>query len=233
MIELDKIVGFLPTNTFEIKQKREVLPYKHARIKFRKNGIWLTVSGKTVATKNSLTGITKENIKFLIRVLQNKLGLTVAESSFLNMQVYCVDLKKDVIVDYDDVSGLLSYMRELAYKNTTKQEILSYYNQYGFENSVLVKSTCKTIKDSLLIYDKKQEIFKNRKSDFDYFNNFSSDFFKTNQNILRFERRLQKAKNIRKAFHSQSIRLEDLLNSPYNVLGEKVCEVLGFNNKNG
>lgn len=229
MNEIDKITGFIPDERYTLKGYRY---YKHASVKkgycLGQYGVWVTCSGRTVAEYNSFKALNMDKVPLLVDDLEYNAGLIVTAETFLNMEVACIDCKIDVPVS--DKPAMLSFLRELAYQNTSKTEIITYYNQLGFENSILIKPSCKTVKDSLLIYDKIDEIIAKKTEDADYYNNFSRKFLNDNANLLRFERRLQKSKWVKKAFHLEDKRgmatLRDVLESPYNVVGEKVKQVL-------
>ena len=176
MNQIDKFTGFLPEGSYVMKGFNRF--DKHATVKrgycLDQHGVWVTCSGREVAEYDSLEAINMDKMQFLVEKLAENKGLIVTAETLLDMTVTCIDCKIDVPVS--DKLAMLSFLRELAYKNTSKQEIITYYNQIGFENSVLVKSSCKTVKDSLLIYSKAEEIIANKKDDLDYYHNFSSQF---------------------------------------------------------
>ena len=224
--EVDKISGFLDKGTYNYVKPKQGIYNNHATLKFGRRGVWLTMTSKLHTQKNSLHGIAKDNISYYVEELAEQKGIITTNETLLNMPIYWLDVKKDVPVT--NPPEMLSYMRELAYQSTSKNEVISFVKDLGFEQSLLIKSSCKTVKDSLTIYAKTCEMYAHRKDDIEYYNNFSLGFFVKNSNLLRFERRLQDAKAIRKAMHwdkREPVRLIDVLESPYNIVGEKVKQV--------
>ncbi len=228
MNQIDKFTGFLPEGRYTLKGYRYD---KHATVKIGhycgECGVWVTCSGREVAEYDSLEAIIMDKMPNLVERLAENKGLIVTADTLLDMAVACIDCKIDVAVS--DKPAMLSFLRELAYQNTSKTEVISYYNQLGFENSILIKPSCKTVKDSLLVYSKVDEIIANKTENEDYYNNFSRKFLNDNAHLLRFERRLQKSKWVKRAFHLEDkhgmATLRDVLESPYNVVGEKVRQV--------
>ena len=236
MNEVDKFTGFIPDGSYVMKGFNRF--DKHVTVKrgycLDQHGVWLTCSGREVAEFNSLEALNMRKVPLLAGNLAKSKGLIVTAETLLGMEVACIDCKIDVPVS--DKPAMLSFLRELAYQNTSKTEVISYYNQLGFENSILIKPSCKTVKDSLLVYDKVDEIIANKRDDEDYYNNFSRKFLNDNAHLLRFERRLQKSKWVKKAFHLEEkhgmATLKEILESPYNVVGEKVLEVFKLKERN-
>lgn len=224
--EVDKISGYLEKDSYKYLKPKYTFLNNHATIKFNKRGVWLTMTSKLYMQRNSLHGIAEDNISHYIEELAKQKGIITTAETLLNMPIYWLDVKKDVPVT--NPSEMLSYMRELAYQSTSKNEIVSFVKDLGFEQSLLIKSSAKTVKDSLMVYTKTDEMYAHRNDDIEYYNNFSSDFFVKNGNLLRFERRLQNAKAIKKAMHwdkKETVRLIDVLKCPYNIVGEKVKQV--------
>ena len=124
---------------------------------------------------------------------------------------------------------LISALKELAIKKTSKMEIISGFDkEKGFETSLTLKSTCKTIYDSLAIYPNVKEIRTNKYNDPDYFDNFSPDYLAKNFNRIRFERRLQSSKDIKKAYHLEHLEyvtLRDIFENSADVVSDKVREL--------
>ena len=90
---------------------------------------------------------------------------------------------------------------------------------------MLIKSKTKSSNDSMVIYCKIKEIRQNKWNDSDYYANFSEDWLLENENILRFERRLQKSEDIKKAFklnHLKKVTLLDVFDSDVDVVKEYV-----------
>lgn len=224
--EIDKISGFLDKGTYNYVKPKQGICNNHATFKFVRRGVWLTITSKFYTQRDLLPKISKDNINYYVEELAKQKGIITTAETLLNIPIYWLDVKKDVPVT--NPSEMLSYMRELAYQSTSKNEIISFVKDLGFEQSLLIKSSCKTVKDSLCIYTKTDEIYAHRAYDWEYYNNFSSDFLYNNRNLLRFERRLQNAKAIKKAIRwdkKEPVRLIDIFKCPYNIVGEKVKQV--------
>ncbi len=227
--EVDKISGFLSKGTYEYVKPMQEIYNNHATLKFNKYGALVTMTSKLYVQRNKLPKISKDNISNYADKIARQKGLITTAETLLNMPIYWLDVKKDVPVT--SPPEMLSYMRELAYQSTSKNEIVSFVKDLGYEQSLLIKSSAKTIKDSLTIYTKTDEMYTHRNKDMDYYNNFSLDFFVKNGNLLRFERRLQNSKAIKKALHwdkNESVRLVDILECPYNIVGEKVKQIFNM-----
>ena len=224
--EVDKVGGFLNKGDY-IYNKPPMASYNnHATFKFNKRSLWLEFTSKIYIKKDELTDISFDNIRYYTEELAKKKGIITTADALLNMRVCWLDCKKDVQVV--NPQEMLSYLRELAYQSTLKNEIITFIKDLGFEQSLVIKSSCKTVKDSLSIYTKVDEMYAHRADDWEYYNNFSQVFFENNKNLLRFERRLQDAKAIKKAMHwdkKEPVRLIDVLEHPHNIVGEKVKQV--------
>ena len=209
--------------------KTIINPHIHKKWSFD-NSLNIMASSKISAEHNSLDGITSNNIHLYPQAIYKATNVNVELSTILNSPLYWLDIK----ADKNNTTGLsgkdvISILREKSYIKTSKIEIIVGFDKNkGFETSLTLKSTCKTVKDSLAIYLKIPEIKANRHKDNVYFNNFSTDFLEENAELIRFERRLQSARAIKKAFHLKNLKivtLNDIFNSNCNVVSEKVKEI--------
>jgi hypothetical protein len=133
-------------------------------------------------------------------------------------------MKVDTINDTSlSNNEIISVLRENTYINTTKNETPSFDKNKGFETSLLVKSSTKTVHDSICVYAKYVEMNATKNIYPEYYNNFSEDSFIKISKTLRFERRLQSKKDIIKAFDlGTKVTLTDIFNSSKNVVADKI-----------
>lgn len=199
---------------------------------FRKKyfgGYKITATSKVAKEYNVLNDISRKNIDAYPEEIVKATGINIPLQILTSSPLYWLDIKADVQNDTGlTEKEVLSVLKEKAYKKTMKNLIIDYDKDNGFESSLVFKSSCKTVKDSLIIYIKIPEIISNRNDDPDYFSNFSEEFLEENANIIRFERRLQSAKDIKKAFHLEHmpfVTLDDIFDSQVNVVAEKVKEL--------
>lgn len=191
--------------------------------------IRLGVTGKLMATSQCCGGINRDNYKEALNEINDKLGLNICEYDFLNKGFICtLDIKKDI-----NVKGLtnnyISALREKLYKKTSNVELLTFEKRIGFEESILIKPTTKTGRDSLTIYSKYLELLAHKYNDLTYFNQFSTEFLESCQRVIRIERRLQSFHAIRNAFHliKGKVYMRDVLFSNIDVVEERLSKLLG------
>ena len=170
------------------------------------------------------------NIDSFPAIIERATNIQLNTSTLLNSPLYWLDTCTDI----NNGTGLstkdfISILRERAYQKTMKNEIIvGFAKDKGFESSLTVKSSCKTVKDSLAIYAKIPEIKSNKYHEPNYYNNFSDDFLINNADLIRFERRLQSAANIKKAYHLEHlsiVTLNDIFNCDKNVVADKVLDI--------
>ena len=234
--EIDKYGIIIPLNT--LNNRKKWYSYNpHITAKSNYGNLMLTVSSKVIMEYNKLGCISEDNIKYHPEIIFNSTGFDIDLETILTSHSFWLDMKTDT---YNNTGrpnkDVLSSLRERANTCTHRNEVISYKDlpddsvshdkNIGFKNSVLIRSCYKSVKDSLMIYDKIKEIKANRRTD--YFNNFSKDFLFDNKNILRFERRLQNKNAIIKAFHLEHqdyVTLLDVFNSDVDVVAEKVNQI--------
>ncbi len=226
--EIDKFGVIIPRDDFK-RISGNYKYNKHLHIKHSYGNLYLTISSKLVTKPDIIPSITPYNIEKYCNEIFNSSGYVISFNTLLNSPLYWLDMKTDCINDtgYSN-KDVISILREKTYKNTTKNETPSFGKDKGFETSLLIKSTCKTVKDSLSIYDKIQEIKDTRWLYPDFYSNFSKEFLIKNSNILRFERRLQSSKDIKKAFnlkHLKAVSLIDIFNSNIDVVEQRVQQL--------
>lgn len=222
---IDKYGIILPKGTFT-KFKQEYNSNSHINLYWSHCQLHLTITSKAVTIPDTLNYITIEDIKKHSELIFNSTGYYIPFEILISSQLFWLDMKTDVknTTGYSN-KEVISVLREKAYKNTTKNETPSFDKNKGFENSLLVTSTSKTVKDSFCVYEKILEINNTRFKYPDYYKNFSKEFLNNNTNILRFERRLQSSKDIKNAFelkHLKAVTLEDIFNSDVDVVSNKV-----------
>lgn len=198
----------------------------HIHIKYFFDEIFITWSSRAYLKANTIPAITINNIKCFSEIISISSGYEVQAEYLLHSPLSWIDVNRDIINDTSYTNAeVISILKEKSYKSTVKTEILSYENKLGFENSIVVKPSCKTIRDSFCIYDKAEEIKSCKNKEKDFYNNFSTEFLENNKNLLRFERRMQSSKDIKKAFHLEhlkTITLADIFNCECDVVTEKV-----------
>ena len=231
MINLDKLKILL--NPLQYKQEKKLTKMYSMGIQGYinpNNCLILTLSGKITSNQYSLGGITKENYYQIPEILFSKFGLLIDKNVLLNkVKVLAVDVKKDIFLE-NPPHLYISALNEAIKPYTRKVQTLIFEKDLGYEDSILVKPTTKTTKQSLSIYSKYKEIFIRRHSQLEYFEQFSEDFLESCKNILRIESRLNSFKEIRSAFHIErkgEVYLRDILFSDVNVLYEYLHKLSG------
>ncbi len=223
--QIDKYGIILQKNSFK-KLSKAFKQNPHINTYWSYGHLHVTVTSKTVPIPDKLNFITVEDLQKHQDIIFNSTGYYIPFEVIMSSQLFWLDIKKDVVntTGYSN-KDVISVLREKSYKNTTKTETPSFDKNKGFENSVLITSTCKKVKDSICVYEKISEIINTRRNYSDYYKNFSDEFLVRNANILRFERRLQSSKDIKKAFkleHQEIVTLSDIFNSNADVVNEKV-----------
>ena len=202
----------------------------HITSKINKKGqLRLSFSGRAVATPVYLGGITLDNIDFLIQEIKRTNKIILAKENLLNARVSRLDVKEDIKCN-GILSDYISLLRELAYVNTEKNEIITFIKPLGDKESLLIKSTQKTIVNSLMVYNKSAELYANRRNDNGYYNSLDSEFLESCVDILRFEHRISGAANLRKVLHleeKEKVTLKKVFNSKYNLVQQKIEQSFG------
>lgn len=210
-------------------------PYINLRSIKRNSSFLLKFGSKLLDQNDSLNGYNISNIEKVVPMLNNHLSLPYFTlKTLLNSQVYWVDVKVDVNNTTNvSTEDFMSILRDLATTKTNKLELLEYKKEnssfikgIGYNKSLLIKSTCKTVNDSLMIYPKIEEIYSLRHKDPEYYNRFSAEFKMENTNLIRFERRLQNSRNIKKNYGlPKNPLLLDILTSSRAVVSQRVNEL--------
>jgi len=190
----------------------------------------LRVSAKVLKTKDDIGSILNiSDIEKLLPIIKEFTGIKISTDALLNSKLTRVDIKKDIHFE-DALHDVISSLREIFSSCTTKNEVLTYYNKVGYNNSLLIKSTFKTVKDSLCIYKKLNEMYLKRNNDNGYYYSFSDEFIQSYKNVLRFERKIQWVKALRKALHvsnDEKVTLKHIFDCTFDLLGEKVNSLIG------
>lgn len=222
---IDKYGIILPKGSFK-RVTNVYNPNPHIKVYWEHGQLHLTATSKVVVIPDTLNHITIDDINKHSEIILNSTGYDIPFEVIMTSPLFWLDMKTDV----ENTTGfnnkaVYSVLREKAYQKTTRHETPSFDKKHGFENSLLITSSSKTVNDSLEIYNKVDEIKASCWLYPEYYNNFSEEFLRQNANILRFERRLQKAKDIKKAFHleeQKNVTLSDIFNSNVDVVAEKV-----------
>ena len=225
--EIDKIGVIITNDNYSYTgYKNNYCNNKHITTKRDFGTLYLTITSKVVKQFNKLGYISANNIQNYYEETIKNSSYSFSFETLLNSPLYWLDVKKDVC----NTTGfsnqeVISVLREKSYLSTTKNETPSFAKDRGYEDSLLIKSTTKSSNDSMVIYCKIKEIRQNKWNDSDYYANFSEDWLLENENILRFERRLQKSEDIKKAFklnHLKKVTLLDVFDSDVDVVKEYV-----------
>lgn len=225
----DKLGIILPRGSYtHHKGSKEYNPHIH--VTYTNYGCLLTVSSRVLFEKDKLPEITADNIDSFPSIIERATNIYLSVKDILNAQLYWLDICLDTTNDTGlSTKDFISILREKAYQKTMKNEIIVGFDKdKGFECSLTIKSCCKTVKDSLAIYAKIPEIKSNKYHEPNYYNNFSDDFLINNADLIRFERRLQSAANIKKAYHLEHlpiVTLNDIFNCDKNVVADKVLDI--------
>ncbi len=230
--ELDTIGLIIP---YKIKQNSFGNPYINLHPAKQSSSTLVKFGSKLLTHNDSLEGYNISNIEKVIPVLNKYLSFPYFTlETLLNSQVYWVDVKVDVNNTTNvSTEDFMSILRDLATTKTNKLELFEYKREnksfikgIGYNKSLLIKSTCKTVNDSLMIYPKIEEIYNLRHKDPEYYNRFSTEFKMANAKLIRFERRLQNSKNIKKAYGlTKTPLLLDILTSSRAVVSQRVHEL--------
>jgi len=192
------------------------------------NDLIATFSGKICSSKDDFGGITHENYNLILETLTDNWGIIITPFNFLNSTVFAFDVKKDIILDSPS-SLYISAIRESSLLSTNKILHIDFLNKLGFEESLLIKSSNKTTRDSFLIYSKFTEIYANRRKYPEYFNQFDSEFLEKNKYTIRLERRLASFKDMRKALNiteSRPVTVQEVLFSRIDLVQEKFNQLI-------
>ena len=191
------------------------------------NDLIATFSGKICSSNCDFGSITCENYTTLLdKLSQNE--IIIYPFSFLNSTVLSFDVKKDLILN-SSTCNYLSALRESLSVSTRKNLLMDFYNEIGFNESILVKSSNKTTRDSLLIYSKLTEKYANRRKYPEYFKQFDAEFLEKNKYTIRLERRLASFKDMRKALNiteSRPVTVKDVLFSRVDLVQEKFNQLI-------
>ncbi len=203
----------------------------HAWIDRKSDELCLRVSAKVLKTPDEAGSILSvTDVERLVPIIKSHTGVCLTADCLCNARLTRVDIKKDIHFKTDKLKHVISSFREMCCISTNKNEILTYCNDVGYENSLVIKSTFKTVKDSICIYDKLYEMWLKRHNDKGYYYSFSDNFKEDYKDVIRFERRLQWAKALRKALHisqRETVTLLHVFNCPYDLVAEKVESLLG------
>ena len=192
------------------------------------NDLIATFSGKICSSNCYFGGITSENYKLILEALNDNFGIIITQFNFLNSTVLSFDVKKDLILDFSS-SLYISTIREFSLLSTNKVIQIDFLNNLGFEESLLIKSSNKTTRDSFLIYSKFAEIYANRRKYPEYFKQFDAEFLEKNKYTIRLERRLASFKDMRKALNiteSRPVTVKDVLFSRVDLVQEKFNQLI-------
>ena len=224
---IDKYGIILETGSFDYIKKPK-LYNPHISYEWKFGNLNISVSSKVVQEYNKLGCISPNNIEQHPELIFEATGYKFTLETLLNANLFWLDMKTDL----ENTTGysnkeVISVLREKSYTSTSRNETPSYDKDKGFENSILIKSTSMKVNDSICEYDKIKEIRSNKHRFTDYYNNFSETYLDKNNKILRFERRLQSTKDIKKAFKicKRNITLLDIFNSDVDVVAEKVRKI--------
>ena len=226
---IDKIGIIVPNGNYTyIRRNKEYNPHIYSR--FGKYGCNLTVSSRAMLKMNELPKISKNNIGLYTPIIERATNINIDENTLLNSHLYWLDVCTDVINDTGlDNKDFIGILREQAYQKTSKHEVIvGFDKEKGFECSLTIKSSCKTIKDSLAIYSKIPEIKSNMYSQPDYYNNFSPQYMLENAYLIRNERRMQSLSAIKKAYHLEQlsvVTLNDIFACEANVVADKIMDI--------
>lgn len=192
------------------------------------NDLIITISGKICSSNCDFGSVTCTNYNIIIDKLSQKYGIIISTFNFLNSTVFTFDVKKDLILDFPS-SLYISAIRESSLLSTNKILHIDFLNKLGFEESLLIKSSNKTTRDSFLIYSKFTEIYANRRKYPEYFNQFDSEFLEKNKYTIRLERRLASFKDMRKALNiteSRPVTVQEVLFSRIDLVQEKFNQLI-------
>ena len=214
--------GIIPTSKYD---------HIHAGIDRKTGELKLRVGAKVLMTPNDLGSITSiSDMGKLPTLIERCTGVKISTGAMFKSRLTALEVKKDVHFS-EPLEDVLSALREMSSISTNKQEVLTYYNDVGYKNSILIKSTSKSVKDSLCIYNKLYEMWLKRKKDCGYYFSFSHELKENYKNVLRFERKIRWASALRKALklpEKEKVTLQHVFDSPYNLVGEKVKGLIGY-----
>ena len=192
------------------------------------NDLIATFSGKICSSNCDFGGITRKNYNIILEKLCKEYKIIISPLNFLNSTVFAFDVKKDIILDSPS-SLYISAIRESSLLATNKILHIDFLNKLGLEESLLIKSSNKSTRDSFLIYSKFAEIYANRRKYQEYFNQFDTEFLEKNRYTIRLERRLASFKDMRKALHIEETRpvtVLDVLFSRVDLVQEKFNQLI-------
>lgn len=108
----------------------------------RKNGdLRLRVGAKVLKTPDDLGSIiSTDDVVKLPPIINATIGVEISTETLINSSLTIAGLKKDIEFD-EPLPHVVSALSEIASISTSKNEILTYYNDVGYDNSLLIKST--------------------------------------------------------------------------------------------
>lgn len=180
-----------------------------------------TISGKFLARKGYLGGITNKNYGEIIKKLNSTEILKLEGICEKDMQLLRVDYTKDVQVT--DIQKTLFALQEYLRKSSNKYRQIIYDGE-----TVMVKPYAKSRKTSLTFYSKYKDLSKAKFKE--YIELIGYNTYENTKNILRVERHLYNFKEIREAFDINkkgNIYLSDILESKSNPI-LKMFDVLNL-----
>lgn len=215
--------------------KEKIIPDKcpHMQWGYEHKKFYIIFSGKIFAKPWFLGGLYEDNIEELQAYIRANINIDIPIDVLLDSRISTVDIKQDMLFPHTSILEFyISRMREMVSPQTRKAEGITFKSSIGFDSSIVIRSTCKSVRDTLSIYIKLNEIYANRQKDCGYYESLDDEFVDSIvRNIIRFERRISDAKHLREWLgldNGETVCLRKIFECPFNIIQAKVEQALGI-----
>ncbi len=224
--EVDWVKIWLEENEYCLEKWFTEGRFEHVKVKINcNNQLTIETSGRVVKNPTYLGGITPENFDMFYQEIR-KIGIIVSREALLNARITKLDVKRDIHLGINTkLPDYISSLRERAIPNNSRFHTILFNKNGRGVNSLLIKSTTKTVVDSLTVYNKFEEMYANRRKSSKYWDSFDEDFKDSIRDVLRFERRVQGVNRLRKALHlgkKDKVNLKAVFDCKIDILFEKI-----------
>ncbi len=220
-IKLDKIKTEIPIEycifSDDILPKNNFIGFNYAIL--HSGFLSIELSGKLFATPNNFGYLTNANSNLISDKIYNLSKIKIHNEYLLTQApVFRVDVTEDISVN-DDPKYYISEYRQILKGCTDKLTVYKYRDMTYITGFSLVPKTLNNFRASVYIKGKEIRKYRNK----DYRKNFTKEFLKQTENIIRFECQYRKYKDMRKVFNIRNNKtptISDILNCKNNVVAD-------------
>lgn len=141
--------------------KEKIIPGKcpYMKWEYEHKKFCITFSGKIFANPWFLGGLHEGNIEELQAYIKENINIDIPIDVLLDSRISSVDIKQDIFFPESSILELnISRMKNMVSPQTRKAEGVTFKSSIGFDSSIVIRSTCKSISDTLTAYIKLNEI---------------------------------------------------------------------------